>query len=194
MSRPSYTFKAVAYRPDAPEVHDDTSLEQFELYVPKKKPLPVAVAMHTPLNRLGTMTAEPLKPAVLHHTQATQTDPVVFADDVDQCEYRAYREYRAYNEHFAEEAARKEREALAIEQQQRAAEERRLAENDAYMKEFDSPAATELRAAANKKILQQHVEKQDKLKLEREKQPVKPVQTVKATQAPVRTRTHMPAY
>ena len=117
MSRPSYTFKAVASRPDAPEVHDDTSLEQLELYVPKKKPLPVAVAMHTPLNRLGTMTAEPLKPAVLHHTQATQTDPVVFADDVDQCEYRAYREYRAYNEHFAAEAARQEREALALEQQ-----------------------------------------------------------------------------
>jgi hypothetical protein len=173
MSRPSFTFKAPEYRPPAPQVHDDTPLEP---YVPEKRPVPVAVPVHKRVNRLPLLTPEtlePPKPAVVYkevacNTQGTQTEPVVFADDL--LNYREYREHRAYTEYFAAEGARKEREAQALAEQERAAEERRLAENEAYMKVFDSPAATEIRAAANKKFLQQHVEQHDKLKLEREQQ------------------------
>jgi hypothetical protein len=78
MSRPSFTFKAREYRPPAPQVQDE--FEPLEPYVPKKKPLPVAVAIHTPLNRLPVLTPEtlePPKPAVTYQDQETQTEPVV---------------------------------------------------------------------------------------------------------------------
>ncbi len=170
MYKPRSRFSALPYSPPAPLVQHE--FEPLEPYVPEKRPVPVAVPVHKRVNRLPLLTPEtlePPKPAVVYNevacnTQGTQTEPVVFADDP------AYRIYRAHMDYQIAEGARKEREAQALAEQERAAEERRLAENEAYMQVFDSPAAKELRADANKKFLQKHVEKQDKLKLEREQQ------------------------
>jgi hypothetical protein len=75
MYKPRSSFSALEYRPPAPQVKDDTPLEP---YVPEKRPVPVAGPIHTRLNRLGALTAEPPKPAVVYRHQETQTDPVVF--------------------------------------------------------------------------------------------------------------------
>jgi len=87
MSAYKPTFNIQKYRSvfaaDAFPARDDEPVYNVSLkpFVPERKK-PVPVTLHTRLNRLGTMTAEPLKPAVVYNTQATQTEPVVFYDDV----------------------------------------------------------------------------------------------------------------
>ena len=86
--RPKFVISK--YRPDVPvDESPDEPLDNvvLEPYVSKNK-TPVSVALYTRLpRRLPVLTAEPLKPAPLkppavYTTQGTQTEPVVFYDDV----------------------------------------------------------------------------------------------------------------
>jgi hypothetical protein len=142
--------------------------EPLEPYVPKKKPLPVAVAIHTPLNRLPVLTPEtlePPKPAVVYQDQETQTEPVVVVTVPEQAAQELYMchvrngaaELRSDKIRLEREldALKLHAEKLSVElHAARSAEERRLAHDKSRREQLERAelqrAAEEVRLAEEK--------------------------------------------
>jgi hypothetical protein len=163
MYKPKFDLRK--YRADVPA--DDTpagadeplDFATLEPYVPESKPQQ-PLPLHTRLpRRLGLLTAEPPKPAVVYRDQQTQTEPVRFASEPaaeDPYTYVAYNrsdaaELRSENIRLQREVddLRLAAETLSIEQDTEAAELR--SENIRLQREVDA-----LRFAAETMSIEQH--------------------------------------